>query len=200
MTLIEIRETAGVVVKNAAKKLSPLTYISSAVRKMERDEVDALAVAYLMLRLKQNKRAVVAEVEKRTTKPRRDAAAFHRWATDPINAEEVQKDAELQKKYAEIDRRAMEQFQAEMIANLERYKDHLRTEWTEELLSTSIALGDGTTVLWGDATIDQHQSRYDMHMKNAMAGAEGAARHMAAIATLRETHTPNLYEATKVSA
>lgn len=192
----EVRDSVGRIVQKAAKKISPLTYLSGQVRQMERDEVEALAVAYLMLRVKQSKRAAVAEVERRTKKPRFGTKAFESWAADPANKVAAASEIELQERFAEIDERAARRFADGMTAMIDDFQRALRDQWTDELLAQEIALGDGTTVRWGDATAEHHQQRFDMHMRNATAGAEGAARHKAAIETLRETGAANLYEAT----
>lgn len=195
MTSTDLRQTASDIVKKAARRISPLTYIASSVRSMEREEVDQLAIAYLMLRLKQNKRAAVAEVEKRTTKPRRGTRAYERWAADPINADAAKADAEFEAEMQELRNRSLRKMQDGLKTMIQDFERSLRDQWTQELLGQTIALGDGTTVTWGEATIEQHEARYAMHMKNAVAGAEGAARHLAAIETIRATKTTNLYEA-----
>lgn len=65
------------------------------------------------------------------------------------------------------------------------YRKDLRMEWTEELLESTFALGDGTRVSWGEATIDQHQERVAMFMGNVAANIEGAARHEQAIVDIK---------------
>lgn len=57
----------------------------------------------------------------------------------------------------------------------------MRMQWTEELLATPFALPNGDRVTWGSATVAQHEERVEMFKGQVTAGAEGAARHMAAI-------------------
>lgn len=71
------------------------------------------------------------------------------------------------------------------------YKNDIRMEWTRELLDTSFALGDGTTVTWGDATPQQHQARIDMLAKIADGTLQTAARHQAAIEAIGERRNLN---------
>jgi hypothetical protein len=62
------------------------------------------------------------------------------------------------------------------------YVAEMRMEWSDELLALSFAVDNtGATVTWGDATVEQHQSRIDMVTANAKANIEDAARHRAAI-------------------
>lgn len=75
-----------------------------------------------------------------------------------------------------------------------RYKNEIKAEWTEELLSQSIHMPDGTETTWGDASMAQHELRMDMFMKNATANIEGAARHKKAIEDLRLSGRSTLSE------
>jgi hypothetical protein len=91
---------------------------------------------------------------------------------------------------AEIDRRLAESVQAAVAA----YERSLRIEWTAELLESEFALGDGTRVTWGEATVEQHRARAEMFQNNAAANLEGAARHRKAIAALSEAGASSLGE------
>jgi hypothetical protein len=73
-------------------------------------------------------------------------------------------------------------------------------EWTEELLASEFATGDGTHVTWGEASLEQHEVRAEMHRQNVVGGLEGAARHQQAIALICRSGTKNLNEATKEKA
>lgn len=61
------------------------------------------------------------------------------------------------------------------------FADKLRMEWTAELLSSPIAMPDGTRTTWGAATVEQHRARAAMFEANATANAQGAARHLLAV-------------------
>jgi len=74
--------------------------------------------------------------------------------------------------------------------------DGLRIKWTQELLASSFGMPDGTSVTWGEATIEQHQIRAAMFSSNAQANIEGAARHQKAIQDLAESGVPTLGELT----
>lgn len=77
----------------------------------------------------------------------------------------------------------------ELIADVAR---KTRIEVTEELLSTRFALGDGTMVTWGTATISQHRQRIEMLAKNAAGIVETAGRHKAAIYMCEEAEVDRL--------
>lgn len=90
------------------------------------------------------------------------------------------------------DREMDERHNRELIDILEQYTQEIRMKWTDELLDSSFALPDGTVVLWGDATVEQHTERKRMFLGNAHANMEGAARHDAAIRELAASRAPNL--------
>jgi len=69
-----------------------------------------------------------------------------------------------------------------------------RLEVTTELLNTQIALGDGTMVTWGTATVEQHRQRIEMLAKNASGIVETAARHGSAIAMITDANATCLNE------
>lgn len=182
------------IVKDAAEKLSPATYISMRVRQMERAEVDALAVAYLLAQVKMRKRSVVLETE-------RDAQVKHVFAvgtgyggapTPELAAEWKQQDD----KQLAANRATRSAVDAAIRAQVEA----AHTEWNDRLLRSKFALGDGTETTWGEATREQHQYRFDMHKTNAVAGVEGAARHLEAIEKLDATGCLTLTEAVTVTA
>ena len=88
----------------------------------------------------------------------------------------------------EIDRRHAER----MTTIIEGYARELKAEWTADLLASEFALADGTRVTWGDATIEQHEERAAMFHRNAVANAEGAARHLKAVDELKSKGVPTL--------
>jgi hypothetical protein len=71
-------------------------------------------------------------------------------------------------------------------ALLSEYKAMVRLELTEELLASPFALGDGTSVTWGEATKEQHEIRIALLTKSAVGTLETAARHGAAIRMIEE--------------
>lgn len=82
----------------------------------------------------------------------------------------------------------------EMRKITEKYKQELKMEWTEELLSTGFALPNGTIITWGAATVSQHQERVQMLTLNAHRNAEAAARHLKAIEAIEAASATTLAE------
>jgi hypothetical protein len=74
------------------------------------------------------------------------------------------------------------------------YAEQIRLEVTEELLRSKFALGDGTELTWGGATVDQHRQRIELLQRNAVGTLETAARHQAAIRMLEEKNVSCLEE------
>jgi hypothetical protein len=83
---------------------------------------------------------------------------------------------------------------------LREYAAKVRLEVTAELLGTSFALGDGTSVTWGEATVDQHRQRVEMLSANAAGVVETAARHVAAVRMCEEAGVSCLAELTQERA
>lgn len=89
---------------------------------------------------------------------------------------------------------------ANIAASIKRFEDELRIEWTAELLASDFAMADGTRITWGDATVEQHQERAAMFQRNAVANAEGAARHLKAVEALESAGAQTLGEMVGVAA
>lgn len=69
-----------------------------------------------------------------------------------------------------------------------------RLELTAELLGSQFALGDGSQVSWGDATIDQHRQRIEFLMKHVDGNLQTIRLHEVAASMLRESHASCLNE------
>lgn len=180
------------IVTEAASKLSPIEYLKATVGTLSREDVDALAIAYLYGQVKNRARSVVLVAERGAE---RGAERTPERTTPPEHLAEF----ERQKRAREIenerrDRQITNELWASMNSAAEKYKERLRMDWTEELLGSEFALGDGTRVRWGDATAEQHRYRYELHKRNALAGLEGAARHHQAIERLEATGSRTLYD------
>ncbi len=67
-------------------------------------------------------------------------------------------------------------------------------EWRNELLASRFTLNDGTSVSWGEATVEQHQERIEMFLANAAANTEGAARHKKAVDDILANNVSRLGE------
>lgn len=122
--------------------------------------------------------------------PRRDSAAYRKWVDDTPEGREFHGRRE-----AEEDE-SNQRVQRTVRKLIDDYTDQVKLEWTEELLASRFSLPDGTSVEWGDATLDQHVTRYEMFSRNMVTNMEGAARHKQAIDALRETGAATLREAT----
>jgi hypothetical protein len=73
-------------------------------------------------------------------------------------------------------------------------------ERRERLLAETFALGDGTRVLWGAATVEQHQQRVAMLAAQRDGIDATIARHLAAIAEIEQAKVTCLAEITEVAA
>lgn len=125
---------------------------------------------------------------RRSQRPRRGTQAWAVWADEPENAETLAAEYE-------IDERLRRELHVTLQDAMDKYAAELRIEWTAELLDAEFALGDGTSVSWGDASREQHELRMAMHRRNAIAGAEGFARHSQAIELLDNSGASSLREA-----
>lgn len=170
-----------------------------------------LAAAWLLDQINQSQRAeavrieraairaeVMAEVSRHipsrsAARPRRGTSAYDEWVrtTSEGAAYEARRQADEQESDA--------QFNTELKALIGRYAENLRMEWTQELLDTSFALGDGRHVTWGDATREDHLERIALFERNAVANLEGAARHKAAIRDLDATGAVSLRSMTQAA-
>lgn len=113
------------------------------------------------------------------TRPRRGTRAYDWWATETEEGRAYEDEREKSRQ------RHLDKLVGKINAIVDDYKDQLRIEWTAQLLASEIAMPDGTLTTWGAATIEQHEARAAMFEANAVANAEGAARHLKAIDELR---------------
>jgi hypothetical protein len=100
----------------------------------------------------------------------------------------------------ESERRSMQMFTGVLSRALDRYTEEMRIQWTAELLDSTFTLTDGSSVRWGEATVEQHAERRQMFLNNAHANMEGAARHETAIRELTESGADSLREMVGASA
>lgn len=132
-----------------------------------------------------------AECEEATVRTQILSQAELEWrrqrAVERAEREErrLESDARLYRKLAEL---------------VKEHDDQIRLEVTTELLNSVFALGDGTRVTWGDATVEQHQQRIDLLTGMAAGTLETAARHHAAISMLEEAGATCLKQLTPVAA
>jgi hypothetical protein len=202
----DLESTTGKVIATAAKKLSPITYLSSKVRTMPRSDVDELAIAYLLGQVTVRKRTEAREIEQSADRerkiqqdarhlknfgPKRNTEAWHNWLETADGAKTKAREIEYERQDRERSRALWSGIQATM----DKYKSEMHMEWNRELLASEFALGDGTKTTWGDATYADHEYRVSMHMKNAAAGVEGAARHRSALDFMDERGAATLNQA-----
>lgn len=83
-----------------------------------------------------------------------------------------------------FDRRRSRWLREDIQALLEQQADNIRLELTTEFLSAQFAIGDGRTVSWGDATVEDHLERIELLKSNAAGNMLTASRHLAAIRTI----------------
>lgn len=69
-------------------------------------------------------------------------------------------------------------------------------ELTRELLSSQFSLGDGKSVLWGEATVDDHLNRIHLLLAQATGNVETSNRHKAAIYILQKHGVTKLNDVT----
>lgn len=90
--------------------------------------------------------------------------------------------------------RIMREFQA----SIEAIRTEAKLELTSELLGASFALGDGRSVTWGSATMDEHRQRIEMLGRNIEGNLDTMRVHEMAVELLRRSGADclNLMQAT----
>ncbi len=106
--------------------------------------------------------------------------------------EEKQKALNYRNETEELIRKLDQQHADRMTAMLEAYAEDLKMEWTQELLDAEFALGDGTRVTWGKATVEQHHKRMTMLSHNVESNLQAIKRHECAIADITASGTNSL--------
>jgi hypothetical protein len=152
-----------------------------AVAKQRPEVYRELAIAAIVDSIRRHVRAETLAIERKSV----DRSKFKFEPTPEF----LEREAERSRQFWQHMNQITEQFAAE-----------LKAEWTAELLSSEFALADGTTVTWGDATVEQHEQRVELFTRNAVANAEGAARHKLAIEALKQSGSPTLNDLAKVAA
>jgi hypothetical protein len=177
---------------------------------LARDELDVMAAWWLADEVRSERRARTYRAEReaervaqateqqrraeheRANDPRRmTEAEYHTWVE---STDEGRAHAERQQAEAEAHARIDEEFRREVDQVLADYAEHLRMEWTEELLASGFALPSGQVVTWGEATVAQHRQRAAMFASNAEANLRGAARHRHAVEALESAGASCLRE------
>ena len=170
------------------------------VEGMTRRDLIELAMAGLFARALTVERAWTKRAEVRATKSRVALHGRSKLARSGCDCAEC---VAWRERQVEVDEWELDR-EAKMInrlgAILEEYKAELRTEWTTELLDATFALPDGIRVMWGEATIEQHEARIQMLSSIASGTLETAARHGQAVDELRAASAATLNDLVRVAA
>lgn len=118
-------------------------------------------------------------------------AAHAKWLQTDEGRAELEK---RQREREDLEETIFNRKMAMMRDVVEKIRDDLYVEWTEELLNTHFRLPNGQETTWGDATVAQHEARVEMFTKNATHQALGAARHQQAIEDIRRADAQCLNE------
>ncbi|MFC5930912.1 hypothetical protein D6T64_12020 [Cryobacterium melibiosiphilum] len=200
----DLQARAQSIVTAASEKLAPLHFLKVSAAAMSREDVDALAVAYLYGQVKGRKRRETLNVERdaetRTVEPNWGTNRWGVWAAVPENAERAEKTRQYQSEAQATRDHYRRESDKGLTAIIGTFMREVRTQWTAELLESKFALGDGTETRWGEATREDHAYRIGMHKRNAVAGIEGAARHQQAIEAIDAAGCRTLNESLKVAA
>lgn len=175
--------------------VDPKTAADDLVSELPVQVVRELAARCLAEKVIDRRRAQTLAVERSVE---RSGSSAETPSGQPMRERTPEDEAALARAQAEGDEEVNKRFWKSIGDLTTRYAAALKMEWTRELLDSGFALPDGTTVLWGDATVEQHQARYDMFMRNAQVNAEGAARHEQAIRDLTQAHASTLREMVSV--
>lgn len=180
---------------NLVRELSPAQIRELAIRFLVEGVADRRRAQTLIIERVSQRAQAMSELVRAGASakrlPRRGSKAYQEWVetTDEGRAYE-ERQRETDSALADMDRT----FRQQLATLVDEFVEGQRCEWTTELLNAAIAMPDGTIVLWGDATLEQHLERREMFMQNALVNAEGAARHEQAIRELQQTGAATLRE------
>jgi hypothetical protein len=164
------------------------------------DVLIELAVAAIVDVVRRRQRADVLTIERAATSntPRRPRRTSEDW-TPRGDEEEMYHEMGYSLSEA-IRAKHVDELGRAIGENVAKFTAELRIEWTAELLGSDFALADGTRVTWGEATVEQHEERAAMFQRNAVANAEGAARHLHALEALKFAGRETLNDLVGVAA
>jgi hypothetical protein len=120
----------------------------------------------------------------------KNTRAYRAWAQTDVGQASLARERASAERREREDERARTEFGGSKFAmHLHDMKEHMRAEirleLTAELLDAPFALGNGTTVTWGDASIEDHERRIEMLVAHAGGTLATAQRHDAAISMIR---------------
>lgn len=170
----------------AAAGADPWEAARAALVAQQTDVYKELAIAAIVDTVERRARVEALAIERAAERAVGDAPKF------------VPSPEQVARRRAEDERREIEAMERSVALAqkvnkmMDDYVEGLRVEWTRDLLETVVALGDGTRVKWGDATLDQHARRAEMLERNAGANFEAASRHRIAIRELEASGATTL--------
>lgn len=150
-----------------------------------------LAVEFIVERVRGQVRQITLAAERRAM---REQLMHELTTSGPPPGRRVRRSTEEAAEAEEARANAFANMAARVGVLVSDYVESARIQWTQDLLDSPFSLADGTQVLWGDATVDQHRERLAIFTRNAAANIEGAARHKAALEALSTTGAPTLRE------
>lgn len=159
------------------------------VAKAPRAVIEFLAAEFLVAEVQRAQRSTTLEAERGSQRQAQTQAAEAPGAA-AARAEARERDEWL----------IQQSLNANISRAIDRYTEDVKMKWTAELLDSTFALRDGSTVAWGEATIEQHVERRQMFIDNARANIEGASRHETAIRELRAAGVATLRELARAAA
>jgi len=166
-------ESTTLLIEEARSTQTPVDILRPAVASMEREQVEALAVAYLLQQ--------VHRIKAPAFKPTPKQKPIQRTPEMIENSKRIEE--RRIREYAD----SRETFKASIDKAFAILKYEWHVEWTEELLAAKIPLPDGSTIEFGDATREQHIERARIHRRNTMLNMESAARHEKAVEAMNES-------------
>ena len=172
----------------AKKDTDPVQVATSVVAEFSRSPVLNMAEMWVMDQLADIQRAVGLDREREAEK----------LAGIILKEEEVRRRALPPiKRRRSVEAPPERDYWAEMTATvqsaLDEYAERKHLEWTQDLLDTAFALGDGRRIRWGAATVEDHKQRVQLLQGNAVGNLQTAARHLVAIRELEQSGVIDLF-------
>jgi hypothetical protein len=178
-----LRDAAADLVAHVTTDLAEAT--ERAVSRLSYADLRHAAGRYLMDQARQQWRTEQAERERQATLQKIQTPEYQRRTRERHAKVDAERKERATKLWGDIHQAMAD------------YESSIKVKWAEELLDTGFALPDGTLTTWGDATVEQHNSRIRMLNDQARASTENAARHLKAVNTIGEAGAANLREAVR---
>lgn len=116
-------------------------------------------------------------------------------------ADKAEQDRLFKEDPSEYDRRyGMSALMTEFSKAIEGIRTKAKLELTAELLGSSFALGDGSRVTWGAATLEDHRQRIELLGRNVEGNLQTIVLHETAAALLRQSSASCLADLQTVAA